>query len=358
MATTTPQTRGWIAVVKRWRRRSRTILNQLLTRVVGTPESKRAPLDGDTRRILVVRVNKRLGNILFLTPMLHALNKGLPEAQIDVLIRGPEQQPLLASLPGVRHVYVQPQSVRQLLALKRRLRQERYDLAVDPSVNSTGDRVALALAGARQRLGFAGPGQWSRLTHAARPAADPHQARRAVALLGDAIEGVDFGHWPYLAVHSTAAACADAERRWRRALGAQVDGPVIGFFAQATGGKQLDTAWWQTWLAAVREQAPHARVVQIQPPGASTALEPDLPTMQVEALDVLAALLGRLNVFVAADSGPMHLAAAAGAPTIGLFKATDVASYAPLGAHCGALGPQELTPEQVLQATLARLPQA
>lgn len=46
-----------------------------------------------------------------------------------------------------------------------------------------------------------------------------------------------------------------------------------------------------------------------------------------------AAILAGCDLFVGNDSGLMHLAAAAGAPTLGLFGPTDPARYAPFGAR-------------------------
>jgi ADP-heptose:LPS heptosyltransferase len=43
------------------------------------------------------------------------------------------------------------------------------------------------------------------------------------------------------------------------------------------------------------------------------------------------AVLQRATLFIGNDSGLMHLAAAAGTPTIGLFGPTDAATYAPTG---------------------------
>lgn len=47
-----------------------------------------------------------------------------------------------------------------------------------------------------------------------------------------------------------------------------------------------------------------------------------------------AALLQCADLFVGNDSGLMHMAAAVGTPTIGLFGPTNVTQYAPWGAHC------------------------
>jgi ADP-heptose:LPS heptosyltransferase len=48
-------------------------------------------------------------------------------------------------------------------------------------------------------------------------------------------------------------------------------------------------------------------------------------------LPEIAALLTRVRLFVGNDSGLMHLAAAAGAPTLGLFGPTNAVEYAPAG---------------------------
>jgi ADP-heptose:LPS heptosyltransferase len=46
------------------------------------------------------------------------------------------------------------------------------------------------------------------------------------------------------------------------------------------------------------------------------------------------ALIARCEVFLCADSGPMHLAAALGTPLVALFGATDPEIWGPRGAHC------------------------
>jgi heptosyltransferase-3 len=55
------------------------------------------------------------------------------------------------------------------------------------------------------------------------------------------------------------------------------------------------------------------------------------------SLPEIAAFLARSSLFVGNDSGLMHLAAAAGAPTLGLFGPTNAAEYAPAGQRAVAL---------------------
>jgi len=64
-----------------------------------------------------------------------------------------------------------------------------------------------------------------------------------------------------------------------------------------------------------------------------------------------AAVLARGALFVGNDSGLMHLSAAAGAPTLGLFGPTPASEYAPIGARAQAVlakGPAANTPMQRL----------
>ena len=80
-------------------------------------------------------------------------------------------------------------------------------------------------------------------------------------------------------------------------------------------------------------------------------------------LPQIAACLSRSSLFVGNDSGLMHLAAAVGAPTLGLFGPTNAAEYAPAGRRARAvIGPgadmTTISVEQVLAAADALLRQS
>jgi ADP-heptose:LPS heptosyltransferase len=65
------------------------------------------------------------------------------------------------------------------------------------------------------------------------------------------------------------------------------------------------------------------------------------------SLPEIAAFLARSDLFVGNDSGLMHLAAAAGAPTLGLFGPTSAAEYAPAGRRAAALTSPNATMEGI-----------
>jgi ADP-heptose:LPS heptosyltransferase len=74
------------------------------------------------------------------------------------------------------------------------------------------------------------------------------------------------------------------------------------------------------------------------------------------SLPEAAACLARMNLFVGNDSGLMHLAAAAGAPTLGLFGPSPADEYAPSGRRAGfvvAPGPAGAAPMAALTVAAA-----
>lgn len=99
-------------------------------------------------------------------------------------------------------------------------------------------------------------------------------------------------------------------------------------------------------FAALRESLDDPVAVVLAGPGdAEHRMAEPLLAVLPEAIDLTgrlslpeaAAVLRRAALFVGNDSGLMHLAAAAGAPTLGLFGPTNAAEYAPVGARATAV---------------------
>lgn len=66
------------------------------------------------------------------------------------------------------------------------------------------------------------------------------------------------------------------------------------------------------------------------------AVSPDrrIDLVGVADLPIIAACLRRSALFIGNDSGLMHMSAAVGTPTLGLFGPSQTVHYAPWGAHC------------------------
>lgn len=100
---------------------------------------------------------------------------------------------------------------------------------------------------------------------------------------------------------------------------------------------------------------------------AATAIQSSLGAILMPAslpLPLLAACMSRLRLFIGNDTGLLHLAAASGTPTLGLFGRSRADEFAPAGLHSAAVaapGPpgeapmDRLTVEKVLAAVMPLL---
>src|SRR5437763_4593205 len=106
---------------------------------------------------LLVAQTSFLGDVVLTTPLLAALRRRVAPRRLAVLVR-PEAAPLLVGHPDIDQVLVddkrgRDRGVAGLVRTARRLRRERFEIAVAPHRSL---RTALVLAGARipRRVGF------------------------------------------------------------------------------------------------------------------------------------------------------------------------------------------------------------
>jgi len=306
--------------------------------------------------VLVCRINARMGNAMFLTPLIARLRELLPHAAIDVASAYPYARELLGPIPGVRRVIIFPYKGVQLpwryTAALRGVRRERYDLAIDPAPDSTSDRIVLTVARARYRLGFASANQWAPLTHAvAIPQEIQHQAVQPVYLLNRALGAESHAEHPRLQLGLSEEELADGRAAVERAIGpksAAMD-RVFGFFAHATGQKTIASEYWRGFWDAFLALEPDAVPLEILPSADRAATDERCAVLHLKSPRALTAAMASMRLFIAGDTGPMHLASATDVPTVALFHASDPALYGPLKPCDLALDPAQCPPAELAQ---------
>jgi heptosyltransferase-2 len=331
---------------------------------------------GPPRRILVVQLD-HLGDAVLSSPMFPRLKAAFPSATIDVLA-SPSNREVFEADPHIDRVRLAARNWFErrpggwalgsaVWALGRSLRGASYDLGIDVR----GDVLTvlvLALAGIPRRVGWAMGGGGFLLTDVARWVPGRHEVEARLALLEPLGIGADGP--ARVVVHAT-----DLERvrvgRWLREAwpahprprrGARspavhrVRDPRISDFRFEISDSLIDPEPGESWLdAATPLLAAHlgaGTAAKRWPPGhwamlvarfladgwrvvivggpddapAARALAPDPNlrdwTGRLSVIEV-AALLERADLFIGADSGPAHLAACAGLPSVILFSGTN-----------------------------------
>lgn len=292
-------------------------------------------------RVLILRPNHRLGNAVLISPLLDEIETRYPGAEIDMVSAGCAAKDLFSSRFQVRRVICLPRRIVRHLwesaLYLRDMRATRYDLAIDPCVASHSGRLLLGMAKARYKVGLASGNTINTLDDAY-PGLPDHLAQRGVYILRRALGDTACTSWPMLDVCLTSYELQQGRVALDRMLASSEDSagrsrPVLGVFANATGNKRLSEAWWGVLVAKLHEIRPDIRIVNILAAHGQSQLSGAQTSFYSGDLRKLAAVLAHMQGFVSADCGVMHLAAAVGVPTLGLFTRANRAKYTPYGHH-------------------------
>ncbi len=318
------------------------------------------------RRILVVKLSD-IGDVLTATPSLHVLRATFPQARIDMLVP-PRSAAVLRGLSSLDEVIVfdkfeydavrdalAPGTLRAAFGLFHSLRARRYDMLVLPHHLSTRwgalKWAALALAvGAPVRAGLDNGRGWF-LTHRVRDEGFGAQheveyclavveaigARTAKPGAGDRSLKMEVGIAPSdrdFAVQQMQFFAPDLQR------------PIVALHP-GSGGHSLARRWpleRGASLGSALCERHRARLVVV---GTASDGGDELAARLPSALNLtgrttlsqLAAVLQQCSLFVGADSGVMHIAAAAGASIVALFGTTNARAWGPWcpDGHCAVV---------------------
>jgi hypothetical protein len=322
------------------RRNSRLLLGRSVARLMGPRHCATSLNTGGVSSVLICRINGRLGNAVFLTPLIDRIHAMFPGAVIDLAMSFPQAESLLNKKPGIRQVIAFPHKgvdmVWRYLAAVRRMRATRYDVVIDPIPESSGGRIVLSLCRARYRIGYANGSQWAPLTHAIPEYPERmHQSAVPVYLFCN-VFGISFEERDVrLALHLQSSEIDAGRLAISKAL-QRKNGPAgltrdtFGFFAHGTGSKPLEREWWLGFWRAFLELEPNAVPVEFLPAPASKPIDERFAALHLESVRDLTAAIATTRMFISADTGPMHLASATPVSTVGLFQSSDPTLYRPL----------------------------
>ena len=271
-------------------------------------------------RILFITSN-RLGDAVLTTGLLGHLMETSPAARFTI-VAGPLGAPLFRAVPGLESLIALPKQSwsRHWLGLWRRVVRTRWDLVVD-----LRDTPVSRLICARRLAVLRTPdhGEHKVVTLARAYGLDRPPAPRLWldAPAREAAARLLPGDGPYLAL---APAANWTGKEWPvgnyAALAAALtapDGPLAGAAIVLLGA-----AGEEARCRPVGEHVPGARIVDLV-----GRTDPQLA----------AACIARCRLFVGNDSGLMHIAAAIGTPTLGLFGPSPAETYGPWGARARAV---------------------
>ena len=304
---------------------------------------KGLPKDFTPERILVVKLD-HLGDVLLATPVFSNLRRAYPNAELHALI-GAWSRVVLENHPAVNKVVEynsptfcrtgQPTSLRQTFQLYQKLRHQKYDLIVDlrsdwrivsfSILGLTPKRLNRASLQVANKLGFI---QFSGTQEATRNL--------------DVLEHAGIPTPVKVATFSVSIADEEWASNFLKTYQIDTQRPLIAIHP----GSPIVLKRWMPdryaklgdWLIARK----YAQILFVGVKAEMPIITEIQGLMQARAINIagkttltqLASILHRCHVFIGNDSGPMHLAAAVGTPTIGLYGPGDPTRFGPAGVRC------------------------
>jgi ADP-heptose:LPS heptosyltransferase len=286
-------------------------------------------------KILAIQF-KYLGDAVLITPALRAIKEHFPKSALHVLV-AEEVVPVLQFLPFVDRVWAFPRkrgkpNLKQAWPLIRELRRERFDRSVDFAGNDRGATLSF-LCGAPERLACSLPGGfWGRrfcYTQTIQPVKGQHEVAGHLRLLS--AWGIASADAPRPEVRSDPGLTGAAERLLPGRK-------ILCHLATSQPKKEWPLDYWAEFytraIAAghepvfstgtnAREQMLLAELKQRIPSLAWLPRVPDLATFL--------AVIKRARLFIGGSTGPLHLAAGLGVPTLSLFGPSPASQWAPVG---------------------------
>lgn len=274
--------------------------------------------------------SSRIGDAVLSSGLIRRLAEEIPHARFTV-VAGPLAAPMFKDIPSLDRLIAlekQPMGL-HWVKLWRQVRGRRWGLVVD----MRGSGLARFLR-ARRRAVRRAPTAGFETTHKVIEAArvlrvedDPPHPHLFVSATTQGTADAMLGEGgPILAI---APAANWAGKTWPAERFAVVAAELLGRTGPMSNGRLMLLGGPDDRFAAeaVRRVIPRARLIDM-----------------VGKVDLITAyaLLKQARLFIGNDSGLMHLAAAAGAPTLGLFGPSDDRLYGPWGEKTRVLrGPRD-----------------
>lgn len=277
--------------------------------------------------------------MVLLTPALRALKHANPQSSVALLLR-PLVAELMATHPYLDKVIVDTKEqhrsrVKSLWQMTRYIRGTVFNLAVVLHPTSFRNALIPFLAGVPERIGTNINGRGILLTKTCRNRREWHEVHRYLQVLE--LIGID--------THDTSLEFwhTDADRQAvRQILADHSIGPTERLIGVNLGTTWQTKQWELEKFAAALTRLQDATNVRLVLTGhvSESALGKALQGMAnariinligATTVTQLGALIECCSLYLTGDSGPMHIAAAVGTPTIALFGPTSAARHRPYG---------------------------
>ena len=343
------------------RKKLANFLNTFLSLFI-TKSSSQTTIDPkNIKTIVLIRPNYRIGNILFLTPLINELHTHLPEAKIDIIVGMKIAGEILKPMPNINKIIDIPRKLLlhpfDLIRYIKESREQEYDLAINVAGGSTSAQIVMTLVRAKNKASFSDKKLWAHFTHI--------QERGKKKFLHMGLESLEFlrffnidipNNEPSLDIKLTKEELQKAQKALDTILKKhnlnKNNHKTIALFRNARFDKKIEDIWWKELIVEMKKIDNTLIFIDILSPDIPTKLDESVFEYATKDLRELGAFFRVCDLFISADTGPLHLAVASGAKIAALFSKTEISIYGALGKENKNIDINNLSPKKVAQLIL------
>lgn len=291
----------------------------------------------EIKRILVIRPNHRLGNLIMLTALIQELETVFPEAKINLFVKGTISPIIFENYTSVNKIVQLPRKpfkelgtyIKKLFFLKK----GKYDLVINADKDSSSGKLFTKFSRAKYKI-------FGTIEDSEHENNEVflHMATSSVYCLRLLLKqsGFSVNH----AISTLNIKSSKEEIEHAKGLLEEIadtSKPTISIFTFATAAKCYSKDWWAVFYDRLLKEFPQYNIVEVLPVENVSQIDFKAPSYYSKDVREIAAFLHHTEIFIGADSGMMHLSSASGIPTVGLFSKTKVVKYKPYGNNSIAL---------------------
>ena len=296
-------------------------------------------------RILVIKLRHH-GDMLLITPLIHALKQQYPAASVDVLLYE-ETRDMLAANPDINQIFAidrrwKKQGTGHQLKMEwqliRALRQQRYDMVLNLA-DQWPSAIITKLTGAPIRIGFDFPKRrhpaW-RFCHIALASTQQHNQQHTVQQNLSILAPLG------LEMNDAPAKMGYSEQDWHVSRALLPEGFQDNYIVIQPTSRWFFKCWREERMSALINALSDAGYPVVLTSGPDAKEKQMIDTIMAGCpnarlhslagqltLRQLASVIDHGRLFIGVDSVPMHMAAALGTPLVALFGPSKLTFWRP-----------------------------
>lgn len=340
------------------RRQTNDLINKLLSSFTNHVNHETFIDREEIQSIIIIRPNYRIGNLIFLTPLINTLAKELPNAKIDIIVGMKLAGDILEKMPNVDKVISIPRKLLKqpfdMYNFIKETRVKKYDLALNIMVASTSSQLVTSLINAKYKASYHNEKSWGKLTHTT---AFTHlykhiglESLELVRLFNIEPPQKNLKFDIKLTKEEIQIAHNDLHTLLTKNK-IPKEHKIIALFRNARFDKKIADEWWEDWRSSLCLLDENITIIDILSPDIPTKLNNNVLEYSNKNLRLLGAFFHECNLYVSADTGPLHLAVASDAKVLALFNKTHITAYGALGEENKTIDINDLSARDVAKIT-------